>query len=266
MVENYRHIEEFRNMYPNEQCPTGEVWIIGGGKSLEDFPKDFFENKTSIAVNYSIFGFPHITHFLSIHKGPFREVQKKMPEMFKDFRSICAYTMDPNDKARGLYENRPLCGAYSYLGDWGTEVMYLRFKHKMVESKEEFKENAPKILSQENCKEPLFCLARGTTVHMAMQAAIILGAKKITVVGCETRGDKYRRHAFLGEMGNYYKKLAENDPQNYINKYYKDMSLDEKNGGIDWMAQVFKLLGVLIRRYYFKEGEYGQAGYEEIKD
>jgi len=264
MVETYKHVEEFRG---DERFKEKEAWILGGGKSLEDFPKDFFEGKLSVAVNYSFFGFPNITHFCAIHKGPLREVQKQRPEMLKDFRSICVYTMDPNDKARGLYEDRPLCGGYSYLGDFGTEVMYLRFKHRMVRTKQEFTENALKILGKENGNDPLYCLARGTTVHMAMQAAIILGATKLTIVGCETGGPVNRRHAFMGKMGDYYKGVAKTDNVNtYKDKYYADMSLHEKNGGIDWLAQVFKPLGVLIQRYYYKEGEYGPAGYAEISD
>lgn len=264
MVETYKHIEEFRG---DKRFKGKEAYIIGGGRSLEDFPKDFFEGKLSIAVNYSFFGFPNITAFCSIHKGPFRAVQKERPEMLKDFRSICAYTMDPDDKARGLYEDRPLCGGYSYLGDFGNEVMYLRFKHKMVGAKQEFADNALKILGRENGAEPLHCLARGTTVHMAMQGAIILGATKLTIVGCEKKGPINRRHALMGKMGDFYKEVARtDDTKPYVDKYYADMSLHEKNGGIDWLAQVFKPLGILIRRYYFKEGEYGPAGYEEIPD
>lgn len=39
-------IIDLRDRYLGE-----EIWIIGTGKSLDDFPKDFFKNKISIALN-----------------------------------------------------------------------------------------------------------------------------------------------------------------------------------------------------------------------
>jgi len=264
MAENYRHIEEFRNMYPNEQYPNKdpEFYVLGSGPSLGDFSEDFFKNKISIGANTAIFGFSNLAHFLSIHKGPWREITKKKPHLLKNFRSICPYTIDPNDPARWRHEpSPPGGGGFSYIGDWGSEVMYLRYKHKMVRTKEEFAENALNILGRGNSKEPLYCLSRGTTIHMAIQAAVILGAKKVTLVGCETRGKGNVAYAQRGEMENIHGKNA--SPQDILKSEH---SWAEHRSGTHWLALAFKPHGIDIQKYYYKDGEYYKQGYEETKE
>jgi len=67
---SYRFIEEFRDKYrrsPYSQKGE-EIWIIGPAPSLDDYPKDFFDDKISIAVNYAYLAFPRATFFFTNHK------------------------------------------------------------------------------------------------------------------------------------------------------------------------------------------------------
>jgi len=48
----YRYLEDFRDKHKGE-----EVWVLGRGPSLDDYPPNFFEDKISIAVMYAYVAF-----------------------------------------------------------------------------------------------------------------------------------------------------------------------------------------------------------------
>ncbi|GAH04969.1 unnamed protein product, partial [marine sediment metagenome] len=55
----YRWIEDLHNIHKGE-----EIWVLGCGPSLDDFPDNFFDEKYRIAisVSWSMVAFPNCTY------------------------------------------------------------------------------------------------------------------------------------------------------------------------------------------------------------
>jgi hypothetical protein len=97
----------------------------------------------------------------------------------------------------------------------------------------------------------LIFLDRGTMAHVGICLAFYMGAKYITLAGCE--------HKSFGDKHHF----------NSIKKYpIISNSWQSPPGHISWgtivLANKLKEYGVNIRRYYNKETEYYERGYEEI--
>jgi len=58
-MPEYRFIEDLHNVHKGE-----EIWVLGCGPSLDDFPDDFFDEKyrIAIAVSWSMMAFPNCTY------------------------------------------------------------------------------------------------------------------------------------------------------------------------------------------------------------
>jgi len=231
-----KFIEDYRDKYKGK-----EIWIIGCGPSLDDFPDDifnkFFQDKITIVLNYSIFAFPDSASNPNryAHAG-----DTGLPELLKLHRP------DLFKKCIFLY---PLFPAYypPWLGEYQKDPIYMRFNCRFG-NPEEYKDIAKCIMEKKSC----YYQVEGTCAHSAIQAAIILGAKKVTLVGCEAKYTKYQLHAQKRGMWFMYK---ENGEENSEEKQKGETpSFRRYRNGIFWLAQAFKPYGIEIQRYYYGEG------------
>ena len=217
-----RYIEELRDIHKGK-----EIWVIGAGPSVDDFPQDFFDDRISIALNEMGFAFP--STYIHSCDIPFSKGVKGKPELGK-----CIFVHRP-----GI--------------DWGDSPVIMRFNGKRA-TREDFELVAKCIMLKGDC-----CyLTRTTIAHTAIQAAAVMGAKKVTLVGCEARAKKDR---------SYSKRSGHRPrPQGYTEEEQKGTSatFTAMREGIQWLAEV--LPGIRIARYYYKDiPEYGvKKGYEKI--
>lgn len=243
-----KFIEDYRDHYKNkkfwkneEQYKKREIWITGGGSSLDDFPCSFFKDKIFIALSYSIVIFPDFASrsHCYIHAGDL-----SLPAFLKQYRP------DLLKKCIFLYPIFP--GYYpKWFGQYQADPIYMRFNCRYG-NLEEYKNIAKCIMEKKQC----YYQVEATCAHSAIQAAIILGAKKVTLVGCEARCSKYKAHAqkrgmwlFNKETGREYSEIEQRGETPTFKRF--------KNGTL-WLAQAFKPYGVEIMRYFY------DRGYEKI--
>jgi len=133
-------------------------------------------------------------------------------------------------------------------------------------------------------EKPYRYVDKGTIIHTGIQAAAILGASKITLVGCERQAAPGKGHAQKRGMWIFYqdvpsKSLEELGPDWVANArrayeakygpevmryYFEEGGREDPSGivarlGTVWLARAFKRHGVRMMRYYFDKG------YEEIE-
>jgi len=111
--------------------------------------------------------------------------------------------------------------------------------------------------------QPAIFRSKGTAVHLAIQAAAVLGAKKITLVGCDESCTKFQWHWSRSRRG---KKNSFVEAKEYSQKVQEGRIpkiIKFKEGRI-WMTQIFKSYGIEVRRYFYKDGEHYKKGYEVI--
>jgi len=216
-----RYIEELRDLHKNK-----EIWVIGSGPSVDDFPNDFFDDKISIALNETGFAFPNCTYIHSCDI-PFSKGMKDKPELGK-----CIFVHRP-----GI--------------DWGDLPVVMRFSGKRA-IREDFELVAKCIMLKGDC-----CyLTRTTIAHTAIQAAVVMGAKKVTLVGCEARAMKDRSYSV--RSGGKLRVCSEEEQKG------TSVTFAAMREGVQWLAEA--LPGIEIARYYYKDiPEYGvKKGYEII--
>ena len=257
-----RFIEELRDRHKGE-----EIWVLGSGKSLDEFPGGFFDDKLTIAVNWSAWGLPNATYRFWWHQV-FNEMQMlEDPEGFRG--CIVGYPAERWGPERwGEYIDRPI------LFKWEINI-YRR---------EQLAHNVWKIMHGQPCGYGGF----GTTMHAALQAAAVLGAKKITLVGCEHRWgesyypedsywskthpylhwsvDKIERYRemtkepalFLTNIARFTQMLHEFSKQRKVDKgrHQRDVfGFAQLNlRGTWYFAEEFGRYDVIVQRYYYGEG------------
>ncbi len=257
-----RFVEELRGRHEGE-----EIWVLGSGRSLDDFPAGFFDDKTTIAVNWSAWGLPNATYRLWWHQV-FSEMQMLQdPEGFRG--CIIGYPTE-----RWGPEQWGKCIDYPTLFKWEINI-YRR---------EQLAYNVRRIMHGQTCGYGGF----GTTVHAALQIAAVMGAKEITLVGCEHRWDEsyypedsywVKTHPYLHwttEKIERYRELTK-EPALFLTNigrftamlhgFLKQTRADKGRHQRDvfgfaqlnlrgtwYFAEEFARYGVNVRRYYHGEG------------
>jgi hypothetical protein len=92
---------------------------------------------------------------------------------------------------------------------------------------------------------------KGSVAHTAIEVAFLMGAKKITLVGCEHKKfGSLREHGNVGidyPMGEGWEKIS---------------------GGVsqitELLANTLSKYGVLLQRYYNSDSDFYKKGYEKI--
>lgn len=226
-----RYIEDLRDKHVGKQ-----IWIIGSGPSLDDFPDNFFKDKIFIVVNLSIRRFPpkeecQYAHWY--HKVHFDYVEEKNPEIFK--RTIALIPsgegMDSPDNWGEFKDVIPIWMK------WGTGA------------NEAYIEAAAKAIIEGN---PCLYTGMGSVIHTAIQAAFVMGACSVVLCGCEHKVTKEKKHGYKGGM-DIYKEHEGKISFDTLIKCYENI-----RRGTCAYAKAFAKYGRMLKRYYYP------TGYKEI--
>ncbi len=242
-----RYIEDLKDLYKGE-----EIWIHCTGHTLDDYDNDFFDDKIFIGLNWSMCRFPPLKEYQYEHwyhsiYGKFREwVDKKHPEYYKQI--ILPY---PHE-----WVTKP-----EEYGKHAEEAIWLFWDETQANKEEDFRLSVERILVKK--KSPIM---RGwnTVLHTAIQSAVVMGAKKITLAGCSGHSLKDRNHAIKGGMGEHYKDKPEEWHIENCTGDKKEMPIEEQNGtsnrkmrhksGTIWLAKSLEPYNIEICRHFAKTG------------
>lgn len=226
-----RYIEDLRGLYKGK-----EIWVLGCGPSLDAFPENFFDNKISIACNWAFIAFPNCTYLVNYHLDQTNFIRKYTPEVAEKW-ILWAPPEDPKNS------------------EWVPQFNLIYMSRSIKgNSKEDF-DGAVKAIMR---GQPYKYVDKNTIAHPAIQAAAIMGAKKITLVGCEHRATKDKYHAQKRGLWAFYKEIPGHghiDPKTGEPAMFRQ---GECVDGTVWFVEAFKRYGVEVRRYYHT------TGYEEI--
>ena len=221
-----RFIEDLRNRHKDK-----EVWVIGTSPTLDDLPDDFFDDKISIAVNWAFIAFPRCTYILEAHKEGPDYIRDNRPNLLKK----CIFVLTPQRMERTLW-----------FEDYSDEPFYMRWNGRRDAPREQFEQFAKSIMAGESCYYP----CGGTCLHFAIEAAIVLGAKKVSIVGGEHRWIDHRWHAQKRGLSAYYAEGRSAPPRDeHAKRIYMRWRKATR-----WLGEVFKPYGVEIMRYHHKPG------------
>ena len=232
--EKVKHIEDFFNLHAGK-----DIHILGGGPSLDDLPDDFFDDKISIAQSWSFYAFPNCTYYWSACNDLPTWVKKNRPNDFHKF--IIGYSSNiAFNKARH----------WNQLGQWGNDVFCYAncTPARLVKNLDEVKSVMASILAG---KRTEFC-DRGTGIHMASQAAITFGAKRIYYHGCEAKTSKTHWHAQKRGLDKFYIDKVKVYPEKWQTGQTAMFKLDKQ--GLIWFAQALKGKIEFIK-YWHNKGE-----------
>lgn len=98
-----------------------------------------------------------------------------------------------------------------------------------------------------------------SSINIAIIAAIVLGAKKVTMVGCSTLPTTDHSHALRAGISEkfYPQELGQISPQEALEGKTPVQRIWRK--GTSLITELFKPYGIEIRKYYYK------TGYKEIE-
>jgi len=163
-----RFIEDLRGKHQGE-----EIWVLGCGPSLDDFPDDFFNDKIAIAVNGAIIAFPECTYWHGFHKQFRTYLRDEKPEFLQ--KSIILFPL-PNERVAGCFTEPA-----AFFGDLTSQIILMEPWPEIVRNNQITVDAVEDIMAGRHCAYPTMY----SSVHTAIQAAAIMGAKQITLVGCE---------------------------------------------------------------------------------
>lgn len=247
-----KFVEDLRGKHKNKR-----IWIVGTGPSLDDLPDDFFDDKISIALNWAIIPFPKCTYWHANHPEYILWMKENRPEVLK--KSFLSYPLvpfnNPGHKKPRLTEEETL----NLLGKYRDDPTYVRW-HWILSNHARFMKFLPRTVNDIKAGRSCHYVCLGTVLHYAIQTAVILGSKKIVLVGCESKatakanGD--RIHAKSRGLSEFYPWKWNSSPrmrtQRSLDLYlarFKRIRL-----GVELLAKSFKSYGVEIQRYYYKSG------------
>jgi len=218
-------IEDLRDKHKGK-----EIWIIGAGPSADDFPADFFRNKIAIALDVMAPAFPNTTYIHTCDIPTSEWIRDNKPKWLKKL----------------IVTRRGSVSWSKY-----PQVIQMDF-NGLKATKEDIRLVAKRIAEGRSC-----CFRNvGTIAHSAIEIAAVLGAKKITLVGCEAKGMRDRFYAL--RSGVKQQKSTEDQQKGTTETF-----MDFRNGTM-WLAE--GLPKIQIARYYYKDIlEYGvKKGYEIV--
>lgn len=239
-----KFIEDFRATHIEKYPENKEIWIVGPDPSLGDFPGDFFDDKVSIAINRAIGAFPNCTYWHASHPEIILWVKENHPEILK--KSILLYPMVSFVKSFP----KKLTGEESLelLGKYKDDPVYLRW-HWILGNRSQFMKLLPQtiddIIAGRSCK--YICLS--TIAHYAIQIAVVLGTKEITLVGCGSKVVNNKEYAQVQGLSNFCPiKRTPRKLRIYMKRFARHRL------GTKILAEAFEPHGIKVRRYYYNEG------------
>ncbi|MBA7684706.1 hypothetical protein ES703_93113 [subsurface metagenome] len=234
-----RYVEDLRDKHKGE-----EIWVLGCGPSLDDFPDNFFKNKISIALNSAAIAFPYSIYWLASHPEIVIAIGTRNPKMLK--RAICTYPFV------GTIGRRPISKeSLKLLNSHKNEIIRFRW-HRIIGNKKKFlrlyRNTVNSIMAKKSCR--LTCFS--TIAHYAIEVAAILGSRKITLVGCEAAARGKKWHAENRGIRKFLEPLRGSQYFLPHRKYIAKLSRFRQ--GTQALTLAFKPHGVEIQRYFFSSG------------
>jgi len=239
-----RYIENLRGA-----CLDREIWVLATGPSLEDIPDDFLRvdetvspdeegntvPKIAITVKEAGIAFPDSTYNL----WTFRD---------RALRHIyLPRGMIPNNFRRFIFSIFKL-SRQNYFGKQSPRATYMRFHQGGTLA---IMKNVCDSIIAGNSST--YCGVM-TITHLAIEAAIVLGASKVSLVGCDHGFPDGKLRAQTRGMSQGYC-WSSNDLYGY------EMQIP----GTNFLADYFRPHGVEIVRYYHGKG-YERIGEPVSKD
>ncbi|GAI93858.1 unnamed protein product, partial [marine sediment metagenome] len=237
-----------------------EIWVVAPGHSLDKYPEDFFCDKIAITVQAAVRVFPCLrdskkAYFLGMDIDVFRFIQKNFPYGINRFIAPFAPEVEVPDKIKEHFIG---------LGDCGEEVIYLLRHRPLVRKKDEFVKIAKCFMNWRPGDELCFSQNRSATAHSAITAAVVMGANRITLCGCDECTSKYRRDTVRGGLDVLQSSYLEGSTPTEFKEFPKEYqtgeqtTFQEMRSGTIWLARAFQPYGIRIRKYFY------DSGYQEL--
>lgn len=248
MEQEMRFIEDLRN------TKHGEMWLIGTGKSLDDFPLDFFNGKTFIAMRPCDVIFPNCVYSICSYNDKVLEPYfKKNLHLLK--KQI--FTLNPRHRK-------------NWLGKYNKLPIFMRTFKPYSFNDSEYVPLVGRRVAKVHVQETIKSIMEGTSSRYAsrgiiqgwtIEAALVLGAKKITLVGCDyiITGSKWRWHA--DRLSFFYAPMESSKNLLPTKRGYSKSQLEmlkkwleEAEKETRWMAEMLEPCHIELARYFYGEG------------
>lgn len=237
-TQRRKFIEDLYDQHKEE-----EIWIIGTGKSLDDFPTNFFDDKISIALNGAIFKYPNPTYYHCVHTVWFEKILATNPNVLD--KTFTSYQINNKGAEIKVEADRILEKTRNK-----NRVYWLFLDITLIKNQTPIRKTISDI--KEKSRKVRFC-EQETILHLAMEVAYLFGANKITLAGCEN-------------------KVFGNSQQ-----YASSLNIAYPIPQISWgdtkrcaptvtklIADVLIENSVSTERYYYKTTDFYTEGYEKI--
>jgi hypothetical protein len=233
-MSRLKFLEDLRNKHRGE-----EIWVIGAGPSLDDYSIGFFQDKICIGVNWVFSVFLDIGDgkekfnartFYSVHSHsePADWIAKYKPH----FLTHCILISRP--PSHRIHRGKSYCCPQNFNQDpYWIRNSYLVSDVKASDT--DFATMAKCIMAK---KEDCRYLCRGTSIHWAIEVAVVLGAKKIYIAGTDGGVGYMLAHGSLYQQVHKYR---------FPHTHWRE--------GTGALARAFKPYGIKIAYYNYGRGE-----------
>jgi len=229
----FRYIESLRGRYAEK-----EIWVFATGPTLDDLPEDFLrepEPKICIAVKEAAMAFPDCTYnIFPFRDYPLRHIYLPRGQIPGNFGKFI-FTIRPQDR-----EN--------YYRERSQKAIFLRYNQGGTVEK--MRASCEAIIAGTSS----VYYGIGTITHLAIAAALVMSAKKVSLVGCDHGTVDGKRRAERGIKGGY-------GWQHSDMRGYAPMKV-----GTNFLADFFRGHGIEIARYYHGRGYERVGGVVEDED
>jgi len=240
-----RFIEEFRDKYQGE-----EIWILGTGPSGDDFPLDFFDNKISIAIRPNEVIFPNCTYNFCGWDLYWMLFVKSTPHPL----SKQIFTLNPEHKPKPN-----ALGKYIEVPIFMRTLKWYSFSRRKEPPLEKYMRESIKHIMNKDSHH--YC-GDGLSQGWAIEAALVLGAKKVILVGCDGCGTKYKEYAerlkFFYDVPRRRKGLWNFQSSKDGFSQEQLVLLERKYAvyrrGLVLFAKILESYGIEIWKYFYKKG------------
>ena len=236
-----KHIEDYYHKHAGE-----EIWILGCGPALDDYPDDFFDDKITIAIKFTFSIFPKCTYIITSHSLTPDWLVAHQPE----FLNKCILVVF----------TRPSEEMVWYKKEYGDGPIWMQTVHPSIPHKsvEEVTEDYRQMVKAVVEGTSVLYQALWSQQHCAITASVIFDAKKITLTGCDMKASKNRWHSEKIIKAGHYGGV---ELREYSEEWQKGETVSARivRRGTSLLAELYKPYGINIRRHHYK------TGYEEIE-
>ena len=230
-IRKFKWIENFWHKHAGE-----DIWVICPGAQLDEYPDDFFDDKISIGLKSVIRAFPNCTYSMFSLRQ----------------RNIKRYVYAGNFPL-----GRCIIKVFRYDRLVWKEPVY--FLNTNVQADQAYYISLPKRILGKGIRQraPHIYRDNGGILQDGIQAAIILGARRIILAACFHKGVGTRYHAQLRGMDSFYPEKRKPPRLHLIQGKILGQRKDEE--GTRWLAQAFRPHKIQILRHH-----YGKEGFEDL--